>query len=797
MLRNYLKVTFRNLLKHRVYSFINIFGLAIGISACLLIFLFISHELSFDKFHSKSKAIYRLDEVQSFNGMAPQNVALSMSPMGPNLAADYPEILNFTRFAGGRKWLCQVDEKEMFIEDIAIVDSTFFKIFDFELLHGDPETSLDEPNSILLTETTAKRFFNKSNLEEIIGQQIKRDQEHVFKVTGILKDVPKNSHLQFNSLVSFSTIAKEEWVSRWGSNWLVTYLVLEDGVNIAALEEKFPGFLSKYIEWEEVNDAYKLYLQEFEDVHLGSMDITHDYQNFRKFNGDYIYIFSILAIFVLVIASINFMNLSTARSVSRSSEVGVRKSIGATKGQLVFQFLGESVIMVFLAFILAISVASLVLPSINEITQRELSLNYLVANPFVSLVILLVVLFTGILSGAYPALFISSFQPATVLKGKISGIGKKSFLRNTLVVIQFTIAIGMIVGTILALQQLDFMRNRNIGLNKSQVVLIPLNETANKKYKTLKGEIIKTAHILNATASGQRLGNNIHQSGVKFKGDSIRDLAISTLNVDYNFLSFYEIELEEGREFKEEITTDLKSAYVINESLAAELAEPDLVGKNIGYSWEDTLGSIIGVAKDFNYNSLHHEIVPLAMSVQDWGFDEMSVKVDEANSQAAIQDLEKICKEMVPDRPFEYSFLDEHFENLYQTDQQVSKVISIIAGLAILIACLGLFGLASISTEQRTKEIGIRKVMGASIFQLIMVLSKSFAILVIIAFFIAAPITYYLMENWLQDFAYRININLLIFLLAGFLAFLIAMVTVSYRAIQASIINPVDSLRYE
>lgn len=798
MLKNYLLITFRNLARHRIYAFINIFGLAIGMAACIVIFLFITDELSFDASHKQKDRIYRLDEVQSFEGMSPQNVALSMPGMGPNLLNDFPEIENYTRYWNRGEQMYEIGNLQMMVDNTVMVDSTFLKIFDFPLLQGDRNTALDEPHSLVVSEETARKLFGST---DVVGKQLILNNEN-FQIKGILANVPENSHLQFDVLISISTVTREnpEFNNRWGSNFMVTYLLLEENTDIKALETKFPAFLQKYM-GEDVTKYYTLFLQQLADVHLGSMDIEHDYQNYRKFDGTYIKVFSILAFFVLVIASINFMNLSVARSSTRSKEVGIRKSVGAERGQIIVQFLGESVVLTFIALMLALLIALAFIPYLNAMAERTLSITTIFENRVPLLTFIIVTLLVGIVSGFYPAFFISSFQPAKVLKGRLEGLGRKSVLRNALVVTQFAIAIGLIVGTVLALQQLNYMKNKDIGFNKDQVMLVDMSREANEKFELLRTELLERPHIKGVTASSQRLGNNLHQTGGKVKADTtLRNLSVSQVNVDYDFLEVYGIQLIEGRNFSRDFSTDAGFAFIINESLVKELGLENPIGAQFGFGWydNDTLGTIIGVTSDFNFNSLHHQVNTLCMHIHpEWGYSELSIKVDAAGINESIEEVRAVWDEIITDRPFDYSFLDEHFEGLYRADQQMSRVVSIIAGLAIIIACLGLFGLASITTQQRIKEIGIRKILGATLPQLFVTLSKNFAFLIMIAFLVAVPATYLLMQEWLAGFAFRIPINPWVFVFSGAIALSVALVTVSYQTIRAATINPVETLRNE
>ncbi len=786
------------MLRHKAFSLINILGLAIGLAAFLLITIFVRYELSFDGIHKKN--IYRLDEVQQFEGMvAPQNVALSMYPMAPTLNTEFPEILDATHIYPSEKYSVNKGEEKVYLPKIFWVDTSFLKIFDFPLVVGDRRTALLDPGSMLLTQESAAKLFGKENplgktLIHYGGDTI------TFKVTGILKNIPKNSHLQFDGLTSFKTIEDPQWMNNWGGNWLNSYLELAPNTNIAALEKKFPAYLKRH---EGIDKNYKLFLQSLKDVHAGSVNITRDYNNFQKFDGRYTYIFSILSLLVLIIASINFVNLSTALSDSRAKEVGIRKSVGAFRLQIAGQFIGESILVALISLFIAIGIVYLALPFVRHLTERDLLLP-LFTQPLTILVLLALAVIVGLLSGLYPAAFLSRFNPSRVLKGVIERAGKPR-LRNALVIGQFSAAIVLIIGTLLATEQLLFMQREQTGFDREQVVIIPMSRSANDKYETIKQELLKNTAIVGVTGSGQRLGNNFHQSNARFKSKKgMRELTTSQVLVDYNYLTFYKIHLLEGRNFSKE-HGDNGRGFIINETMAKELLKDNpgaplksLIGMEYAIGWEDTLGTIIGIAKDFNFNSLHHKIETLSMEVKrEWGYSELSVRIDGRRPQEALKYMESVWTKMVPDLYFDYTFLDDHFAKMYQSDKQVSVVMSILAGLAIFIACLGLFGLATFTAQRRTKEIGIRKVVGASVFQITALLSKDFLKLVLISFIIGVPIAWFGMSKWLEDFAYRINISAWVFIWAGVSALLIAFLTISYQSIKAAIANPVKSLRSE
>ena len=800
MFKNYLKVAWRNAWRNKLWSSINILSLALGLAACILILLFIEDERSFDAFHSKKDHIYRLDEVQSFPGTNTQKVALSMPGMAPALMKDYPQIELFTRYWGRGKSVFHKDGNQFLVEEAVVVDSNFLQIFDFALIEGTRRTALTNPYSIVLTEKTADRIFGS---QSAIGQTLRREESD-FQVTGIIEDAPENSHLQFDALISMSTVTSEnpEFDDRFGSNFLVTYLLMKAGTDIKALESKMPDFLLRYIppdagSTQDVNDYYKIFFQKLPDVHLASADIEHDYHNYRKFNGSYLGIFTIVGFLILIIAVVNFMNLMTARASHRWKEVGIRKTIGALKTEMFQQFSIEALILGFIAFGVGVVIAMASIPLLNAVLDRSLSLTYFTMHPYWIVLALATTLGLSFLASLYPAFLLSSRQTVDILHGGDHD-GSKSLFRSSLIILQFGLAIGLIICTLIVMQQMNYIKTKDIGLNKDHILLVDLNEDANRVFSTLKTELNRNPLVKGVTASGQRLGNNFHQWGFKFRSDSIQNVTPSNVNVDFDYLDVYEMEILRGRSFSEDRPLDDGHAFIINESFAEELGVEDPVGMAAGHSWypDDSLGSVIGVVKDFNFNSLHYSINTLALVVHtDWGYDELSVKIDGSDIPGAIAQVRNIWDDLVPQWPFQYSFLDEHFEDLYKSDRQMEAVVVIMAILAILIACMGLFGLAAITIEKKMKEVGIRKVLGASAQNIIFYLSKKTALLVLVAFLVFCPITYLVMQEWLQNFADRISIQPLVFILGFFIALGIAMATMTYHTSRAAFSNPVNALR--
>jgi len=798
MIKNYFKTAWRNLWKNKIYSSINIAGLAIGMAACIIILIFVLYERSFDNFHTKN--IYRLNEVQKFEGMvAAQKVALSMFPMGPTLRAEFPEIKNFTRINANNNTPLNYGEKKVYIKRICFVDSTFLDLFDFTLLKGNKQSALQKKNSIVLTKAAAEMFFGK---EDAVGKTLvayDRDTTTLV-VTGVLENVPQNSQIQFDALIPFSTIARPDWMDNWGGNWLNTYFELAPNANIAALEKKFPDFLKRHMSGDRWKN-YELFLLPLKEVHAGATDVGLDSFNYQQFDKRYTNIFSIIALIVLLIACINFMNLSTARSSERAREVGVRKSVGAARWQLSVQFIGESVMLSFIAMLLAIILVKLFLPSVNQLSQRELDFPIFSSWKLIVLLTSGTVLL-GVLSGLYPAGYLSSFQPVKVLKGSVHTGKNKGLLRNILVVSQFSCAIFLIIATVFALKQLSYMENRPTGFDREQIVTVPLTDGADRKFDILKKDLLQNTLVSAVTASQDVLGSHLDQSGIEFKGEGpLRKLTSTRLIVDPDYLTTFKILLAKGRNFSSEKSAGGKE-YIINESLANELLKDDsnkdmssLIGKHFGF---DSAGQIIGIAKDFNFNSLHHKIETMFMfNKTEWGFGNMSVKIKGDKAKEAIAFIQSVWQKNLPGIPFDYQFLDDHFKDVYRADSQISTIVGSMAILAIIISCLGLFGLASYSAEKRIKEVGIRKVLGASLQSVVMMLSKDFLKYVLIAALIAWPLSWLAVHSWLQDYAYRINISWWIFLVAVLVAIMIAFITISFQAIKAATANPVKSLRTE
>lgn len=796
MLKTSLLLFWRNLRNNKLFSFVNLGSLALGIAACILMLLFINKELSFDDFHQKADRIYRLTQVQRLSSTQEQVTAFSMFPMASALQQDYPMIEEAVRISSQGEVNIKMEEQLFTADRLIYADSSFLNIFDFELIQGDKSNILSNPQAIILAKALALKLFKTT---DVIGQTVQLDVDGGYKpflVSGVLKDVPENSHMQFDCVVPFHSLAVEDWMLEWDASWVNTYLLLKENTSIATLQAAMPAFEKKYMGERAVGSD--LLFQALSAVHLDSGNIVHDYFNSKKFSRTYVHIFVVLAFFILLIGILNFVNLSTAKTSKRAKEVGIRKTIGSTRWQLIKQFTGEAVWYSVSALILALVLVSLALPALNSITDRNISLDIL-STPINEALMLGFAILVGLIAGIYPAFVLSGFKPVKTLKGVLKTENQMGFsLRSFMIVTQFAIAIALVVSTIAVTKQLQYLAGKDVGFHTEQIIQIEMNATANEKYNVLKERLLSHANVQNITASSHRLGSSIPQMGCRYIDEQGQQqgASISHLWVDYNFFDFYGIQLKEGRFFSQEFTTDTKEAYIVNEALVEEIGRSEAVGMPYRAGWIDSMGQVIGVIEDFNFNSLHHKIAPLYISMLGgMEFSEISIKLSGDQTEETLAFIGAQWNEMVPDKPFEWQFLDEHFGELYQTDKEVGQILSIATGLAILIACMGLFGLGVFVMESRTKEVGIRKVLGASVTDIIVLLSKNFVKLVAISTLIAAPIGWWAMNSWLNNFAYRISLNWTIFVIAGAIALVIALLTLVFQARSVAISNPVESLR--
>lgn len=795
MLKNYLKIAWRNIKRHKGFSFINIAGLAIGMACTILILTWIQDELSFDRFHEKGDRIYRVivEDEQGFNSAGTCPI-----PLAPRLKERYPEVLESTRFCNGfQKFLVEYEER-VFYEEIGIVDPSFFEIFTFPFREGDPGTAFNDPYSLVMTERMARKYFGTESPIGKTLQVLSSNKEKIsFTVTGLLRNIPRNSHLKLDIFVPFKALDELVWwannFEKWGDWSYFTYVLLQPGSSIPDVNTKITNLVKENYKQDEMTDKFTL--QSLTRIHL--------YSNFKydlAGHGDIrtIHIFAVVALFILLIACANFMNLSTARFAKRSKEVGLRKTVGAQRIQLIKHFFSESLFLVLLSLFVALVLVKLAQPVFNQLTGKQIEMD--LANFWFILSLILVVVFTGLLSGSYPALFLSALQPADVLRGETKTSTKGGLFRKVLVVIQFSLSIIIIICTIAVFNQLNFLRHRKLGFDKDNILYMPLIGEFRAHYDLARNELLQNPSIIDVTASDQ-LFTQISRSseGARLEGKEVCEhTGINFLTADFNLLETFNMTLSQGRPFSKELSTDAEEAVIINQTLAKTIGVEPLIRKKLYNYSEGQTRRIIGIVEDFHFESLHSKVRPLMIvprSGSDFKF--MYVRIGQDAVPDSINLLKNIWKKYGFKNPFEYHFLDQTIDQLYASEQRMGKIFLYFALLAIFISCLGLFVLVSFMAEQRTKEIGIRKVLGASVSGITRLLSREFIKWIIISNVFAWPVAYYAMYKWLQNFAYRTSLNLWIFLMSGALAFIIAVLTVSYQSIRAAVANPADSLRYE
>ncbi len=786
MIKNYLKIALRNIKRHKGYSFINITGLAIGIACCLLITIWILDELSYDKFHENAATLYRVEENQDYSG-SQFHVYITPYPLAPALKDEIPEIKEATRYVYAGGLLMRHEEKAFFEDYIYAVDPSFLHLFTFPLIRGDKNTALDSPYSLVVTQDIAEKYFGEENP---LGKVISVNNRYDFTITGVMDNVPHNSYFRFEIIIPFEflrTIGQAD--EEWGSNSIHTFVQLQENIPAEQVNEKIFGFIRTRLPESRTD----LMLMPFTNLRL------HEYSGWEKSGNavQYVYIFSLIAFFVLLIACINFMNLSTARSANRAKEVGLRKVIGALKRNIVHQFYGESVLFALIALLFAIAITSILLPALSNLTEKNLSWN--VAGIGMILVGLVgITLFTGLVAGSYPALFLSTFQPVSVIKGILKSGAANSRFRKLLVVVQFSLSILLIIGTIVVTKQMNYMRNARLGWDKEHLLFIPVRADIRKSFDVLKTELKRNSKILGVTRAYQLPGFNFgNAGGADWDGkDPNQEVLIGINAVDFDFIETLKIEIAEGRSFSKEFPSDAKSnSFIVNEEVAKLMGKESVVGERFSFVGRE--GTIVGVMKNFHYQPLQNKIEPLAIHVYPDYFNYMLIRIPRENISDSLKTIENIWNSIISDYPFECMFLDEALDSMYRNIQTIGTLLKYFAILAVSVACLGLFGLASFTAEQRTKEIGIRKVLGANTSQIMLLLCREFFILVLLANLIAWPAAYFVMKNWLQSYAYKTSIGLFIFLAAMGLALIIAIISVSYQAVRAALTNPVNSLRYE
>ncbi|MFY0598536.1 MAG: ABC transporter permease [Cyclobacteriaceae bacterium] len=813
MLKNYFNVSFRNLTRHKFYSILNILGLTIGLACFMMISLFVIDELGYDKFFKDSERIFRVNFYGKLNGseMASANVGF---PTGPALKADYPEVEDVVRINETGNWFIREKDKMQTFkeENVIMVDSNFFQFFSVPLVYGNPKTCLQRPNTIVMDVSTSRRMFGEENP---VGKTLVLDNQDDYEVTGVYEDLPNNSHFHHNIMLSMITFNRESRSDQWLSTNFNTYVRLREGTTKEQFDANFPQVIQKYCaplisqylgmdmeEFGKNGNAIGFELFPLEDIHLYS----HSDDELEA-NGDikYVYIFSAVALFILILACINFMNLATARSANRAKEVGVRKVMGAIKGQLVNQFISEAVLLSLISGALAFILVLLLLPQFGNLASKTLDITLLFDWQYLS-IITAIVLLVGFLAGSYPAFYLSAFRPAEVLKGKVRQGMKSGPIRSALVVFQFSISIIMIIGTAVVFDQLSYIQNKKLGFDKERIIMVKDAWILRDKANTFKEEVKRNPNILQGSMTGfspvgENGNSNLHFNGATPTTEN--SLVINQGWVDYDYKNLLGIQMADGRFFSKDYGSD-SSACVINEAAAKAFGYETPVGDKLyshGGQGEDGLPEIegykiIGVVKDFHFKSLRDKITPLIMRLGNSSNYAM-FKIQGEDIKGTITAIESTWDEFAPGQPFSYTFLDQKFDQEYEAEQKVGEIFSVFAVLAIFIACLGLFGLAAFTAEQKTKEIGIRKALGASVTNIVTLLSRNFVKLVIISFVVSVPISYWGMKQWLDDFAYRTEIKPLTFIIAGLLAFVVAIATMSFQSWKAARVNPVKSLRDE
>ncbi len=800
MLKNYFKIAFRNLLNQKVYSLINIAGLAIGITCFILIYLFVTDELSYDKFNTKYDRIYRIIEKVNTEGQGEESTS-SPIPVARALMNDYPQYIeSIVRFFNYQQptITLKVGDRKFNETRAFFADSTLFEIFDYKLAEGNPDNALAAPNSIVISKEMAEKYFGSV---DPVGKIMKLQGVVDIKVTGVFAELPTQSHIHFDCLISFGTVHSLNGPNYgrsfvWNPAW--TYILLKKGVKPEQLENEFPNFVNKYYPGL-IKNQVENYLQPLGDIHLKS---NLDYEIEPNSDMSVVYIFSIVGFLILIIACINFMNLATARSSKRAREVGMRKVLGAARGQLIKQFLGESILITFIAVLISVALINLLLPVFNGLSEKSLSF-HVITRPDLLAVLAGVGLFVGLAAGIYPAFFLSSAQPVTTIKTNVQPRGGAALLRKVLVVLQFGISLALIIGTIIVVEQLDFLRNSDTGFDNEHVLIVPLKPQMLRNFESIRNQFLLNSNVVNVTTMDDILGEGHNTHEINYEGmQPGKWVYLPGLQVDDRFVSTFGLKIIEGRDYSKEFPGDDSLSILINESMVKKMGwtPQRAIGKRF-----NTYGGherVIGVIKDFNFVTLKQPIGPFFISLirPQLAFffrKNMAVKIRPGNIKNTINDLETKWSGLVPSIPFEFSFLNDRLNNLYKAQDRLGSLVGYFSILAIFIACLGMFALASYSVERKFKEIGIRKVLGATSAEIVGLLMKEFLVLVLLANIITWPVSYFIMNNWLKDFAFRIDFPFWALALSGLITIIVSILTVGLQAYKAAMLNPVKSLRYE
>jgi putative ABC transport system permease protein len=783
MLSSYFITSLRHFRKQFSYTLINIIGLSVGIACSLLIFLWVQDELSVDQFHANGSRLYRAMRHAHFSDGSTFTWAAMPKPLAQLLEEEYPEILEAELFSWEEQLLI-AQEDQAFKEKGHHAGKDFFTIFTYPFLEGDPNTALEDVNSIVILERLAQKLYGE---ESALGKIVKVDNRAEFKITGVIENVPEDASIRFDFILPIEELLqRNEWVESWDNNALRILVLLDENASPTAVNNKIRNIINEHTEHNE----NALFLQPYEDMYLYA-----DYEDGKLVGGriEYVRIFSIVAIFVLIIACINFMNLATARASKRAKEVGVRKAIGARQTSLVIQFMLDSFLIVWIGTLLSLLLVVLVLPYFNEVTAKTITLD--LTHPTILLTLLGILLMTSLLAGSYPALYMSSMNTIKILKGALKHGKQATLFRRSLVVVQFVISILLIIGTVVIYQQIHYIQQKNLGLERENLLFMPIEGALKANYETFKTELLQKPGIQLVTGSNQNplnIGNST--GGLEWEGKNPEDnILFSFAQVDYDYLETMDMQLVAGRTFSRDFATDTAN-IVINEEAARVMGMENPVGEDI-HLWSEIKGKVIGVVKDFHFSSMHEEIGPFIMILSPKKTEIAFVRAEKGKTQEAVASMEEVSSLLNPSFPFEYHFMDEDFEKIYRSEMTIGKLASSFALIAIFVSCLGLLGLASYTAEQRIKEISVRKVMGASVANLVLLLSGEFTRLVLVGFILAVPIAYSLMDQWLEAFAYHIDLSFVIFLLAGVTSLVLAWCTVGYQSFRAARCNPADILR--
>ncbi len=790
MFKNLLKTTVRYIRKHVGYSLLNVLGLTLGITSALFLIIYVSDELSYDRYHEKADRIYRVSsKITETDDQFTWIVA--QIPFGPQAAQDYPEIESFTRFINMPRALYKYEDKEYNEENFYYADSTVFDIFTFKVLSGEVKSAVKDPKKIVLTKTAAARYFGKS---DPIGKTL-TEGANTYEVTGVIEDVPSNSHFRFDAITARNNLPKQ--IGSWGNFGVFTYLLLPQNLDVKAFETKIQGMYDAYMKqiFGPINIKIEYILEPIKRIHLYS---TNANEPEPTGSITYVYIFGIVAIFLILIAAMNYMNLATARSTRRAREVGLRKVVGSRRSALVMQFLGESVALTLISLIISIILMIVLLPKFNLLAGKSFSPEILY-SPVVLISLLGIVLITGIFGGSYPALFLSRFSPVTVLKGEITQGSAGSLFRKILVVIQFSISVAMIVCTLVVFRQLNYLKNKDQGFDQKNVVSLQLNNREMiRKYPLLKQLMLGNEDIKYVTSTNTPMGEGSGKLVFNVETDQgMSQRGINFTVVDHDFVETLGIKIVQGRDFQKDMPSDTLNGVLVNETFVKRMGWSDPIGKKIEAGDENTLRArVVGVIADYHQTGMYNEIESLLLAYREFN-NILYIKLSGNNTEQTLSFIESKWKEVFPDQPFAYTYLSERFNRQFEADEKRGLIFTMFTILAILIACLGLFGLASYMVEQRTREVGIRKVFGASEGVVIRLISREFLLLVTISIIIAVPAAYLIMSNWLENYIYRTSVGVPLLLLAAGLTLVITFITVGYKAYQASVMNPANAIRTE